>query len=101
MRLIKTNYKRLKNLSVSDDLTFISVLTESSLAIWSTKHLNNAFTDHTNEDLMRRLEPTKDIPMSQRLLCSSISIITSDTKIRVKKMKKKSKETVKNTSSVS
>jgi len=40
MRLIKTNYKRLKSLRASPDGSFLTVATDSSLAVWSASDLN-------------------------------------------------------------
>jgi len=39
MRLVKTHYKRLKSLRASPDGTFVTVLTDCSLAIWTANDL--------------------------------------------------------------
>ena len=74
MRLIKTQAKRLKSLQASPDASFVMVITESSVAMWSNADLNQAFEGEQG-DMMQRIHPTHDYPMSQRLLCSAVTII--------------------------
>ena len=85
MRLVKTDYKRLKSLRASPDGSFLTVLTDSSIAIWSAADLKEAFEEGKN-DLMRRLEPTKEIPTTQRLLCSTVTVIRDEV-VKVRKVK--------------
>ena len=43
MRLVKTNFTRLKSLKASPDGLFITALTNCSVAVWSAANLKKAF----------------------------------------------------------
>lgn len=76
MRLVKTNYIRLKSLNASPDFSFITAVSNSSIVFWSAEELKAAFSeDSGSADLMLRLDPTSEVPQSQRVLCSSVTII--------------------------
>lgn len=51
MRLIKTDYIRLKSLQASPDCTFVSALTNNSLAFWSADELRSAFDQEADDGL--------------------------------------------------
>ncbi len=61
MRLIKTDYIRLKSLQASPDNTFVSVVTNNSIAFWGADELKSAF-DQKADDLLQRLAPNLDVP---------------------------------------
>ena len=90
MRLIKTDYIRLKSLQASPDYTFVSAVTNSSLAFWSTDELKSAF-DQEAQDGLQRMEPTLNVPQSQRLLCSTVTIVKENV-VQAPKVKKVKKE---------
>ena len=91
MRLVKTDYTRFKSLQASPDHSFFSVLTNSSVAFWGTEALKEAF-DAKPDDLMQLMRPTVDVPQTQRLLCSAVSIIQPERQIVKKSKAKKSKD---------
>ena len=90
MRLVKTDYTRFKSLQASPDHAFFSVLTNRSVAFWGTEALKEAF-DAKPDDLMQMMRPTVDVPQTQRLLCSAVSIIQPDKQV-VKTTTKKKKD---------
>ena len=45
MRLVKTDYTRLKSLNASPDYSFISAVSNSSIVFWSAAELKAAFAD--------------------------------------------------------
>jgi len=96
MRLIKTDYIRLKSLQASPDCTFVSALTNNSLAFWSADELRSAF-DQEADDGLQRLEPSLEVPQSQRLLCSSVTIVKENVvqapKVKKAKVEKKPEKT--------
>ena len=94
MRLIKTSAKRLKSLQASPDSSFFSVITDTSVAIWSNADLSEAFASE-DSDMMQRLKPTHEIPTAQRLLCSSVTIITEQEKKTIVKKTKVNKKAAK------
>ena len=87
MRLVKTDYTRFKSLQACPDHSFFSVLTNQSVAFWGTEALKEAF-DAKPDDLMQMMRPTVDVPQTQRLLCSAVSIIQPDQQV-TKTIKKK------------
>jgi len=74
MRIVKTDYRRFKSLQTSPDSSFFSVVTNKSIAFWGREELKKAF-DASENDLMIEVAPTRDIPQSQRVLCSTVTII--------------------------
>lgn len=92
MRLVKTNYIRLKSLNASPDFSFITAVSSTSIVFWSAEELKAAFDeDAGSADLMLRLDPTSEVPQSQRVLCSSVTVIQEPliVKTAVKNNKKK------------
>ena len=98
MRLVKTDYTRFKSLQACPDHSFFSVLTNQSVAFWGTEALKEAF-DAKPDDLMQMMRPTVDVPQTQRLLCSAVSIIQPDQ--QVTKTTKKKKDNKAKTNAVS
>ena len=56
MHIVPTTYKRLKSLKASPDQSFVSVVTERSLALWGKSQLLDAFKQKS-EDLMCEIDP--------------------------------------------
>ena len=92
MRLVKTDYTRFKSLQACPDHSFFSVLTNQSVAFWGTEALKEAF-DAKPDDLMQMMRPTVDVPQTQRLLCSAVSIIQPDQQVTKTTKKKKDNKT--------
>ena len=98
MRLVKTDYTRFKSLQACPDHSFFSVLTNRSVAFWGTEALKEAF-DAKPDDLMQMMRPTVDVPQTQRLLCSAISIIQPDKQVMKTTKKKKDNKAKSNAAS--
>lgn len=81
----------MKSLQASPDGLFFSVVSNESIAIWSMADVEEAFAKSEN-DLMCKLAPTRDIKQSQRVLCSTVTVLKDpQQKVKVKKVKKDKK----------